>query len=313
MMPLSRMLGRGQVMALAGPAVYARGWSYHRDGRVSLDEQDRHRVVATVRGTLPYTVEVRREGDRLAWACTCPAAEDGSFCKHAAAVACEVAEPVDDAEAHVGDHAHDAGYRDRSGLWRDEVTGHLATLERGRLEGLVLDAAGSDWRLRERLLTEVSASRGDAPDLERWRDRIDVPFAPFDDFVGYQEASAWAAEVGEVIDALAELCDAGQPDAAAVLAEHAHRRADEAIQYVDDSDGRLTDISERLSELHLRGCREGSSDPVELAHRLVELRGELDGCHRSAARYAGGARGGRSRCVSGPGRPALAGADLADR
>lgn len=58
---------------------------------------------------------------------------------------------------------------------------------------------------------------------------------------------------------------------------------------MDDSDGWLTAISQRLAELHLRACTEGDPDPVELARRLVdlELTSELDGFHRAAAIYAG--------------------------
>lgn len=72
------------------------------------------------------------------------------------------------------------------------------------------------------------------------------------------------------------------------LAEHAHRLADAAIQYVDDSDGCLTDISSRLGELHLRACELGDPDPLDLAHRLVdlELTSELDAFHQAALTYA---------------------------
>ncbi len=122
-----------------------------------------------------------------------------------------------------------------------------------------------------------------------WRRRVDAAFTPYDDFVSYQEAAGWAGEVDEVIDAIAELCTAGDTEAAAVLTEHAHRCADEAIGHVDDSDGWLIDISERLAELHLQASVEGEPDPVELAGRLValELTSELDGFHRAAAVYAG--------------------------
>ena len=60
------------------------------------------------------------------------------------------------------------------------------------------------------------------------------------------------------------------------------------MQYVDDSDGWLTDISGRLGELHLRACEEARPDPVELAGRLAELEltSELDTFHRAAATYA---------------------------
>ncbi len=72
------------------------------------------------------------------------------------------------------------------------------------------------------------------------------------------------------------------------LAEHAHRRADEAVQYVDDSDGWLTDISYRLGEIHRRACAEGSPDPTALARCLVdlELTSELDTFHRAALGWA---------------------------
>ena len=93
------------------------------------------------------------------------------------------------------------------------------------------------------------------------------------------EAAGWAAGVDVLIEDLSDLCENGHPDAVAALAEHAHRRADAAVNYVDDSDGYLQGISSRLAELHLESCIEGSIDPVELAGRLleVELGAELDG------------------------------------
>ena len=143
------------------------------------------------------------------------------------------------------------------------------------------DGAGHDAR----------AARGARPDLAEWRRRIDRAFRASSrrGFVTYDEAPGWAAGVDEVIDALDDLCDAGHHDAAARLAEHAHRRADKSMQYVDDSDGWLSGFSERLSDLHLRACEAGAPDPAELAERLVklELTSELDGFHRSASAYAG--------------------------
>lgn len=72
-----------------------------------------------------------------------------------------------------------------------------------------------------------------------------------------------------------------------VLAEHAHRNADAAIGYMDDSDAWLSDISFRLGQLHQRACRVARPDPAELSRRLVdlELTSELDAFHRAAASY----------------------------
>ena len=113
-------------------------------------------------------------------------------------------------------------------------------------------------------------------------------FAPYRGFVDYREARGWAEGVGEMVDALGDLCDAGHPDAAALLAEHAHRRAGKAVEYVDDSDGWLSIISEQLFEVHLRACTEGTPEPVTLAERLLELElaSDLEGFRRAPVAYA---------------------------
>lgn len=276
-MTLDEVFRSVSLVELAGTSAYARGVVYHRDGRVDDEELEERRVRATVRGSVPYKVELWVDGREPGWSCTCPAAEDGSFCKHCVAVALLID-------------------RNRADPWTEpdgtndedvDLAGYLSGLERDRLIELVLEASESDRRLHERLRAEALAARGDGPDLASWRRRIDTAFAPYGDFVPYREAGGWAQGVGDAIDTLDELRAAGHPDAVAVLAEHAHRRADDAMQYVDDSDGWLTDISKRLGTLHLRACAQGSPDPVELARRLVdlELTSELDGFHRAAARY----------------------------
>jgi len=281
---LQEVFSRSLVMSLCGPAVYGRGVSYLRQGRVEPEAGSDSRLRATVRGSVPYTVELWAESRQPGWSCSCPYAEDGSFCKHAVAVTLlfddsELDALLDDGPVHDAEPREDA---------HRLLVGHVDGLDHQRLVELVVEAADEDWRLRERLLAEARAARGEGAELATWRRRVDAAFAPYGDFVSYQEAAGWAHEVEEVIDALAELCDAGHADAVAVLAEHAYRRADAAIGYVDDSDGWLTDISQRLADLHLRACDAGDQDPVELAARLVdlELTSELDGFHRAATSYA---------------------------
>ncbi|MEX1038129.1 MAG: DUF6880 family protein [Acidimicrobiia bacterium] len=270
------------VMELAGHRAYARGLGYQSDNRVEATEASANRVTAVVRGTMPYRVELWSEGEEPAWSCDCPVAEDGSFCKHAVAVALEMADPEVPRlrVAPAGPPAADGGETD--------LVGYVSGLDQARLVELVLAQAADDWRLRERLVAEAQAAAGDGPSIETWKRRIDGAFAPYGDFVSYHEAAGWAGDAGEVIDALTELCEAGHAAAVVLLAEHAHRRADAAVQYIDDSDGWLTDISYRLSELHLTACESARSDPVALARRLVELEltSELDGFHRAAATYA---------------------------
>lgn len=289
---LQEQFARAEVADLSGPAVYGRGVGYLRQGRVALRTVGDQRVLATVRGSTPYEVELWVDGDQPEWSCTCPFAEDGSFCKHAVAVALLLHEDASHGAATLSLDAPDAPEPDQpDGLEPDAdmlLAEFVDGLDRDQLTALVMEAADQDWRLRERLLAQATAARGDGPELTRWRRRIDAVFSPYDDFVGYHEAADWAAEVGEVIDALAELCDSGHPAAVVGLAERAHRNADAAIGYVDGSDGWLTDISARLAALHLQACRQAMPDPVQLAARLadLELTSELDGFHRAAATYA---------------------------
>ena len=309
--PLTEAFTVPAVQDLAGPGSYLRGVAYSRDGRVSASRGAASRLEATVRGTMPYIVELWIEEGEPRWSCTCPAAEGGSFCKHCVAVVLtlERDEPADSppaalpepaerlrrvqasARAAPGSHQRDsdrnpppASAATEASLLADFVAG----LPQDRLAEIVLDRATSDWRLRERLLAEARTGLGQGPDLREWRHRIDDAFAPYRGFVDYREAGGWAEGVGDVIDAVEDLCDAGHPDAAELLAEHAHRRAEEAVAYVDDSNGWLSVISERLGEVHLRACEEGRPDPVALAGRLVglELNSELEGFRRAAAVYA---------------------------
>lgn len=283
MTPPFELLTRSEVIDLAGPEVYARGVGYARDGRIesATDEDGRYR--ATVRGTVPYTVEFWVDGDTTAWSCTCPFAEDGSFCKHAVAVSL-----ASDVEASDTLFAllepDDEPDEDEDRL----LVFYLDALPWDRLVELVLEAAGNDWRLRERLLAEARAERGEGPDLQAWRRRLDAAFAPYDDIVTYRQATDWARAVEEVVDALVELCDAGHAEAVVVLAEYAYQRADEAVGYVDDSAGHLSWIARRLAELHHRACVEHGPEPVALAGRLAELElsATLDGFRRAAATYA---------------------------
>ena len=295
MHPFADVFDAATVVALAEPQVHVRGEGYRRNGRVGPLTVRDGRLEATVRGTMPYVVELWAERGEPRWSCTCPAAEDGSFCKHCTAVALSmgsdesplVVPPLAPLARLVRAQASASGRR-VDPTPAEDLASFVEELAQDRLARIVLDLAATDGRLRERLLAEARAARGDGPDMGAWRRRIDNAFAPYGDFVTYREAHGWADGIKDVIDALADLCDAGQHDAAARLAEHSHRRADNAIDHVDDSDGWLSGISLRLSEVHHRACVEGRPDPVELAARLVdlELTSELDGFYRAAAEYA---------------------------
>lgn len=283
--PLSDVFARQRLAMLADPGAIIRGAGYAGEGRVEGLTVGWSEASAVVRGTVPYRIVLRFDGDEPDWSCDCPAAEDGAFCKHCVAVALEL-------QAAPGQGGIDAlfeeGDSDGEGSADDELLrAWLSTQERDELARIVHEQAATDWRLRERLLARAAAAQGAPVALASWRHRVEAAFdAP--DYVPYAEAADWAAGVDTVIDALADLLDEGHAAAVVELAEHAHRRADDAMQYVDDSDGWLSDISARLGALHLDACAAARPDAITLARRLVdlELGSELDAFHRAAGRYA---------------------------
>jgi hypothetical protein len=65
--------------------VQYRGDEYFRGGRVQINSSSASRIVATVLGSSPYLVTLRREGREILASCSCPYFE-ADFCKHIWAV-----------------------------------------------------------------------------------------------------------------------------------------------------------------------------------------------------------------------------------
>lgn len=275
------LLTAGEVAQLAGPRSYARGIGYHDDGRVELESQTDGRVDALVRGTMPYGVALWIKGRTVDWSCTCPMGESGEFCKHCVAVALALQE---------GDDKKKPRGRRKAATRRPEVDlrDYVRSLAASELADLLMEQVDTDWRLRERLTARAAASAGSGIDERLWRRRLEAAFEPDGGFVDYRDAPTWAAGIEDVLDGLDELVEAGHAGAVITLVEHAYRLAGGAVQYVDDSDGWITNITAHLGETHLRACEAASPDPVELARRLadLELTSELQTFHRAAAVYA---------------------------
>lgn len=80
-------MSMGEWEKLFAPHILQRGYDYYKRGAVvSLEFLD-DEISANVMGSELYSVKTRFEHDGIAvWHCTCPYAEDGTPCKHLAAV-----------------------------------------------------------------------------------------------------------------------------------------------------------------------------------------------------------------------------------
>ncbi len=211
---------------------------------------------ATVRGSTLYKVHLRVEDGEPAFFCTCPVGAEGTFCKHAVALALAATYPRSaqrqpDAEAVV------------------DVRAYLESLGRERLVELVAELAAVDELATARLRLDAAKAISSPAPLRVFFDAIDNAFET-DDYVSYREAYDYAARIREVIGAVRGLLAGGEAEAVVTLCEHALERAEDAIDAVDDSDGCLGEIAAELQELHLAACKKARLDPVVLARRLFD-------------------------------------------
>jgi uncharacterized Zn finger protein len=272
---LRGMLDRSFLRAMAGARSYERGLDYLEAGCVEGLRLEGESLLATVRGTRRYRVELRPGVEVLEHSCTCPFGRDGAFCKRCVAAGLALLE--------AGADAPEAG---PAPLSLDAVGARLERLDREELESLLLEQARLDGRVLERLRLRFAAE-SDGVDLASFRRAIELAVDP-GDFVSYHDAYEWSRGVGEVIDAVEGLLDAGHAGAVIELSEHALAAMARLPGLIDDSDGHVAVLCERLERLHLVACRGARPEPGELGERLLRWRldcPELEVFHDAADTY----------------------------
>ena len=85
--PFAHVLHPEAIERLARGAALARGRVYAADGRVRALARTGGQIVGSVVGTAVYGVSLWVKGDGLGYTCSCPAGQEGDFCKHCVAVA----------------------------------------------------------------------------------------------------------------------------------------------------------------------------------------------------------------------------------
>jgi uncharacterized Zn finger protein len=266
---------RREVEAIADRRSFERGVLYAANGRVGKRTVTASSVKAKVRGSASYQVRLWLDDeDEPVYDCSCPVGQEDRFCKHAVAVALVTtdafADPDQQAEAVI------------------DVRGYLEGLDHGALVDLLVERAAEDDIFDARLRMDAARATGRTPQLGVFRHAIDEAFM-VDGYVGYREMYDYAANINSVLDSLQDLLADGRADAVMALSEHAIDRAEDALGYVDDSDGWMSTIAERLQDLHHDACEAVQPDPVALARTLFDRErhsGDLDVFYGAAGRYA---------------------------
>ena len=270
-----RAFARREVESLAGRRSFDRGALYAANGRVGKLVVTTASVKAKVRGSASYQVQLWLDDDNEAECrCSCPVGQDDRFCKHAVAVALVVTETVTG-----------AGDQDDAVV---DLAGYLAGLDHEALVDLLLERAAEDDLFDARLRMAAARAMAGAPSVGVFRHAIDEAFI-VNDYVSYREMYDYASNIGSVLDSLQDLLDDGHAEQVITLAEHAIDGAEDAVGYVDDSDGWMSGIAERLRDLQLAACEAARPDPVTLARTLFDRErhdGDLEVFHGSASAYA---------------------------
>lgn len=280
MSDLSGAMNDAVIRRLAGEQSYRRGMEYFSHGHVELLEDVDGSVRALVQGSQDYTVELSSDEGVLDYSCDCPHASDAAFCKHCVAAALAwLNREAKPARAKGRGKAKKVTLADAEQILISED--HDALVRR------VLDWAKDDGRLRERILQFAARRSGPAAGVEAARQAFKRAVRVHG-FVDYREAYSWAHGVDEAIGNIAQLIEDAQAAAAIELCESALKDLDGAMGAIDDSNGHLTTLRERLQDIHFRACEEAWPDPVALAARLfdLELHSELESFLGAAERYA---------------------------
>jgi len=262
-------LNRDVILQLAGPRYFERGEDYYLDGRVAGLRVTRGTLAATVHGTHSYSVTLRAAPDDpngVEWSCECPLGDDGAFCKHCVAVGLAGLSPGGAAAAPLGPP-----------IALDELRRRLEALDREELVSLLIAEARADEDALERLGMRTATVGSEQLDLAPLRGAVERAIAPRG-FVPYAEAYGWAQGVDRAIDPLEGLLSGGHAAAVVELAEHCLAALERSAEAVDDSDGHLGALLERVQRLHRGACERARPDPVALAERLYRwaLESDLD-------------------------------------
>jgi len=273
---------------MAGGRSYERGKGYFKDGLVGSIAIDGNEAMAKVEGARTYRVRLWVDEDGMEGECNCPAYADSGFCKHCVAVGLSVIEAAKEDASGGTNQKSGQGKRKTKAVTMDDLRAYLITMEKNDLVEIIIGQSMNDERLRLRLmLNREKKTASGSVDLDSFRGIIDSAVQT-GRYVDYYDVHDYCNCIAEAVDSIDTLLKDGHAEEVIELAEYALAAVEKALNNVDDSDGYLGGILERIQELHLAACKKAKPDPERLARRLFEweMRTEWDTFHGAVDTYA---------------------------
>ena len=280
---LSRLLDPDHLLSLAGEVFFERGQKYFTNGAVrSLRHRDAG-IDARVLGTETYRVRMKVQNGELEYDCDCPVGRDTLFCKHCVAaglawnsqILCGSLTITPEGTV-ISEYGSD-----------EELLSYLEGLEKDALLTVLLEHMEEDEALHRKLTLCAAQARGSVTDISPWKDAFRTVVRK-GEHISYHEAYGHVRQIEDVIDSFDDLLKQKHADAVIELTEYALSELEEAIGYMDDSDGMAGELLYRLQDLHLRACKLARPDPLELAEKLFtwEVEADYDILSQSVETYA---------------------------
>ena len=229
------MVALSQWRQLFASHILQRGESYYEAGAVERLSRQGDRIQASVQGTQLYTVEVELHGELVAgWYCDCPYGEDGTPCKHLAAVFCAL---------------EDGGIPENTGEAPPPLAELVERLTPKQARVLLLKLAETDERIADHIRLAAGGAYADSlPLWERRMDQLLRRAAGRDGYIDYDQAWDTMCELDDLLtEAAGRMQEAGQLWEAFSLTGYALLAA--ARCDMDDSDGGLTMLADTCARL----------------------------------------------------------------
>ena len=252
----------GDWREMFAPRILHRGYEYYKDGMVRSVQDLGGLVRARVLGGELYSVEIAFEGGEvLAWRCGCPYAEDGTPCKHLAAVlyALDANKPAHEAEPI------------------EDVVG---SLDLPAARALLVRLAKSDGSAEEITRSAAALSIGELESVEKRIDEMLRRAAGRDGYIEYDAAWRVVNELERFVsDAAGRLLESGRVWESFQLCCHALMAAFGCD--MDDTSGCLGILADSCFD-HWR--RQIGAAPPELEREMFHWLGDN---YSSAPEYCG--------------------------
>jgi tetratricopeptide (TPR) repeat protein len=229
-----------ELIELAGAAAFLRGQDYWRAGRVALSQTAATILAGEANGTETCGLWLRHANGDWQWHCTCPAAVDGSLCKHLVAAVLTAREGV-----VVADEVMRKKPKRRA--QPDDLLTFLRAQSAERLAGWLQALADENRDIEKRLLMYRAAEQPGA--LKAALARV----LNTGRFLNYRRAMDYAKRLRSAINQLTDVLRRDAVECRA-LCEYALGRLFKIYAKSDDSAGAIGEVIGSVAELHRQAC-----------------------------------------------------------